>query len=200
MLTVAIREKNSHFVHGIKIIVQQICQRRHEDFHFLPVEHHDVAEVLFVCLDDNWVSADCYKIPSSTKKQRVILICRKDEHEKLLFRPCLYMLPTIFREDNVEEITHKIAHWTEPARRGKNIQAVPISVCSYCTTRHFSLPERELLRYIASGYSLCDAAYLMHIDAPKAVQYRLAIMKKLRISNQCDLIRYIKLHLHFLLD
>ncbi len=200
MLTVAIREKNSHFVHGIKIIVQQICKRRHEDFHFLPVEHHDVAEVLFVCLEDSWVSAGCYKMPRSTKTQRVILICRKDEHEKLMFRPCLYMLPTIFREDNVEEIARKIAHWTEPARRGKNTRAVPVSVCNYCTTRHFSLPERELLKHIASGYSLCDAACLMHIDEPKAVQYHEAIMKKLRIGNQHDLIRFIKLHLFFLLN
>ncbi|MCT4714802.1 fimbria biosynthesis transcriptional regulator FimW [Enterobacteriaceae bacterium H18W14] len=200
MLTVAIREKNSHFVHGIKIIVQQICKRRHETFHFLPAEHHDVADVLFISLEDNWISADCYKMPQTTQTQRVILICRKEEHEKLMFRPCLYMLPAIFREDEVEEITHKIAHWTAPARRGNNTRAVPASVCKYCTTRHFSLPERELLRHIACGHSLCDAAYLMKIDESAARLYRQAIMKKLRISSQQGLIKFIRVNLLFLLD
>ncbi|WP_435947105.1 fimbria biosynthesis transcriptional regulator FimW [Dryocola sp. BD586] len=200
MLTVAIKEKNSLFAQGIKIIIERICSRRHETFHFLPVEHQDVADILFISLEDNWVSADCYKIPQTTKTQRVILICRKHEHEKLMFRPCLYMLPAIFREDEIDEISHKIAHWTNPARRGKNTRAVPAGVCKYCTTRHFSVHERELLRHIACGRSLSDAAKLMNLDEPAAAQQRLVIMKKLGISSQQGLIKFIKMNLLFLLD
>jgi fimbrial protein FimW len=200
MLTVAIRERNSHFAHGLKIIVERICNRRHEAFHFLAPEHHDVADMVFICLEDNWVSADCYKIPQTTKAQRVILICRKHEHEKLMFRPCLYMLPVIYREDEVEEVTRKIAHWSEPARRGKNTRAVPTSVCKYCTTRHFSVTERELLKHIACGHTLSDAAHLMNIDEDMAREHRQAIMKKLSINNQHGLIRFIRVNLLFLLE
>ncbi len=200
MLTVAIREKNSHFVHGLKIIIEQICNRRHEAFHILPAEHYDVADIVFVSLEDNWVSADCYKIPQTTKVQRVILICRKSEHEKLMFRPCLYMLPVIFREEQPEEIAQKIAHWMEPGRRGKNTSAVPSNVCKYCTTRHFTVPERELLKHFACGHSLCDAAHLMNIAEPLARQHRQAIMQKLHINNQHGLINFIKMNLVFLLD
>jgi fimbrial protein FimW len=200
MLTVAIREKNSHFVHGLKIIIEKICNRRHEAFHFLPPEHHDVADIVFVSLEDNWVSADCYKIPQTTRAQRIILICRKSEHEKLMFRPCLYMLPAIYREDETDEITHKLAHWMDASRRGKNIKAVPASICKYCTTRHFTVPERELLRHIACGHSLMTAAHLMNIDEPAAREHRQAIMKKLHINNQHSLIKFIKVNLVFLLD
>lgn len=200
MLTVAIKEKNTLFAQGIKIIIEQICSRRHETFHFLPFEHHDVADILFISLEDNWISSNCYKIPQTTKTQRVILICRKHEHEKLLFRPCLYRLPAIFREDDIDEVSRKIARWTNPARLGKSIRAVPTGVCKYCATRHFSVSERELLRHIASGRSLCDAAKLMNIDEPAAAQHRLVIMKKLSISSQQGLIRFIKMNLLFLLD
>ncbi|WP_435928961.1 fimbria biosynthesis transcriptional regulator FimW [Dryocola sp. BD613] len=200
MLTLAIKEKNSHFVHGLKIIIAQICDRRHEAFHILPAEHHDVADIVFVSLEDDWVSAGCYKIPHATKTQRIILICRRAEHEKLMFRPCLYMLPVIFREDEIDEIARKITRWMDPNRRGKNTRAVPLSICKYCTTRHFTVPERALLKHIACGYSLEEAAHLMNIDEPLARQHRQAIMKKLRISNQHGLITFIKMNLAFLLD
>ncbi|NIY48188.1 fimbriae biosynthesis transcriptional regulator FimW [Cedecea colo] len=200
MLTLVIREKNSHFVHGLKIIIEQLCRHRREAFHILPAEHHDVADIVFVSLEDGWVSASCYKIPQITKVQRIILICRKSEHEKLMFRPCLYMLPVIFCEDEIDEISKKIAHWMDPNRRGRNTRAVPASVCRYCTTRHFTVPERELLKHIACGHSLCDTAHLMNIDTPIARQHRQAIMKKLRISNQQGLMKFIKMNLGFLFD
>jgi fimbrial protein FimW len=199
MLTVAIREKNSHFAHGLKIIIEKLCQRRHENFHFLASEHQDVADVVFISLEEDWISADCYKIPQTTRAQRVILICRKQEHEKLMFRPCLYMLPVIFREDEIDEVARKIAHWTEPARRGKNTRAVPINVCHFCTTRHFTVAEREFLRHTACGYSLADAAFLMHIDEATATQHRQTIMRKLNLRNQYELINFIKVNLLFLL-
>ncbi len=199
MLTLAIKEKNSHFVHGLKIIIEQLCRHRREAFHILPAEHHDLADIVIVSLEDDWISADCYKIPQTTKAQRIILICRKAEHEKLMFRPCLYMLPVIFREDEPDEIAQKIAHWMDPNRRGKNTRPVPTSICKYCTTRQFTVPERELLKHIACGYSLSDAAHLMNIEEPIARLHRQAIMKKLRISNQHSLIKFIKMNLVFLL-
>lgn len=200
MLTVAIREKNSHFVHGIKIIVEQVCNQRKETFRFLSPEHHNIADIVFMALDDNWVTADCYKMPKATKSQRIILICCKNEHQRLMFRPCLFMLPVIYREEEVDDITRKIAHWTEPTRRGKNTIAVPSSICRYCTTRSFSVTERALLKHIASGSSLENSAWLMNIDENTAKFYRKSIMKKLRISNQCELINFIRTNLLFLIN
>lgn len=200
MLTIAIREKNSHFAHGIKIIIEQVCHQRRETFCYLSPEHHNIADIVFMSLDDNWVTADCYKTPKATKSQRIILICRKHEHQKLMFRPCLYMLPVIYREEEIDEITRKIAHWTEPTRRGKNTLAVPSSICRYCTTRNFSVAERVLLKHIACGHSLIDSACLMNIDENTANTYRKGIMKKLRISNQYELITFIKTNLLFLIN
>lgn len=200
MLTVAIREKNSHFVHGIKIIVEKVCNQRHETVRFLSPEHHNIADIVFMALDDNWVTADCYKIPKATKSQRIILICCKNEHQRLIFRPCLYMLPVIFREDEVDEITRKITHWTEPTRRGKNTVAVPNSICRYCATRSFSVAERAFIKHIASGHSLENSAWLMNIDENTAKLYRKSIMKKLRIRNQYELTNFIRINLHFLIN
>lgn len=198
MLTIALRENNRPFAYGIKIIIEQIFSRRQEVFKFLPAEHHDLAEIVFLALEDSWISAECYKLPQITKAQRVILICRRQEHERLMFRPCLYMLPVIFREDEIDEVVKKITHWTDSARRGRSGHAVPASVCNFCTTRHFSVAERELLKHIACGHSLSDAALLMKIDVPQAHLYRKAIMKKLSINNQQSLSRFIRVNLHFL--
>lgn len=200
MLTVAIREKNSHFVHGIKIIVEQVCHQRKEAFRFLTPEHHNIADIVFMALDDNWAAAECYKIPKATKTQKIILICCKNEHQRLVFRPCLYMLPVIYREEEVDDVTRKIVHWTEPTRRGKSTLAVPNSICHYCTTRSFSMPERALLKHIASGHSLENSAWLMNIDENTARLYRKSIMRKLRITNQYELMSFIKTNLLFLIN
>ncbi|VEB95397.1 fimbriae regulatory protein FimW [Cedecea lapagei] len=200
MLTVAICEKNSHFANGIKIIIEQLCQQFSETYHFLPLAHKDVADLVFFALEDNWPTANCYKIPQTTRHQRVILICRKQDQENLMFRPCLYMLPSIYREDEVEDVRLKLAPWIDPERRRKNALPVPSSICHYCTTRHFNMQERELLKLMASGYSLVDAAFIMHIDEKTARDKRLSIMKKLKIKNQYKLMNYIKLNLPFLLD
>ncbi|AIR05959.1 MULTISPECIES: fimbria biosynthesis transcriptional regulator FimW [Cedecea] len=200
MLTVAICERNSHFANGIKIIIQQLCRQFSETYHFLPLAHQDVADLVFFALDDNWSTANCYKIPQTTRHQRVILICRKQDQENLMFRPCLYMLPSIYREDEVEDVRLKLAPWVDPERRRKNTLPVPTSICHYCTTRHFNLQERELLKLMACGYSLVDAAFIMHIDENVARDKRLSIMKKLNIKNQYKLMNYIKLNLPFLLD
>lgn len=200
MLTFAIRETNSHFTHGLKIIIEKLCKGRKESFFFLSAEHQDVADVVFMSLEEGWISADCYKIPQTTRTQGIILICRKQEHLKLMFRPCLYMLPVIFREDEVEEITRKISHWTEPSRRGKNARNVPAHVCHYCTTRHFTVTERTVLRHLASGHSLTDIACIMQIDEENVRQQRQIIMKKLNIRNQHTLTTFIRINLVFLMD
>lgn len=200
MLTLAIREKNSHFSHGIKIIIEQVCRQRRETFRYLSPEHHNIADIVFMSLDDNWATADCYKIPKATKSQRIILICRLKEHQNLMFRPCLYMLPVIYREEEVDEITRKIAHWIAPTRRGKSTVAVPGGICRYCTTRGFSVAERLLLKHIASGHSLIDSAWLMNIDENTVGLYHKAIMKKLRISNQHELMKFIRTNLLYLIN
>jgi len=195
MLTIAIRENNSHFAHGLKIIIEKIYRQRNEDFYFLPCEEHSTADIVFMSLADNWFTADCFEIPNATKSQRVILICRHKEHQSLMFRPCLYMLPVIFREDEVDEVTRKIAHWTEAGWRRNNTTAVSARICYYCTTCNFTSAERQLLIYIARGHSLQDAAHLMQIEEDTARIYRKVIMKKLKIRDQYELMNFIKIHL-----
>lgn len=199
MLTIAIRETNSHFTHGIKIIVANVCHRLKKDFCFLSPEHHHCADIVFLSLDDNWVTAECYQMPKATKSQRIILICRRKEHQNLMFRPCLYMLPVIFREDEIDEITRKIAYWIEPARHGKNTVAIPAGICQYCTTRSFTVVERQLLSHIAEGHSLKDSASLMKLDENIAKLHRKAIMRKLGIRDQYELHKFLKANLLFLL-
>ncbi|SUH04727.1 fimbriae regulatory protein FimW [Salmonella enterica subsp. enterica] len=75
---------------------------------FLPPEEIDNADIAFLALDDDWFSAGCYQIPMHTQHQLRVIICNKCDKEKLMFRPCLYMLPHIYREDDVEEITRKM--------------------------------------------------------------------------------------------
>ena len=199
MLKIAIREKNSHFTHGIKIIVENVCHYLKKDFCFLSPEHHHCADIVFLSLDDHWVTAECYQMPAATQSQRIILICRKKEHQNLMFRPCLYMLPVIYREDEIDEITRKISGWTESARDGNNSIAVPAGICHYCTTRSFTVTERQLLCHIAKGHSLPESAYLLKMDENIARLLRKGIMKKLGIRNQYELSKFVKAHLLFLI-
>ena len=73
----------------------------------LPVENIDRADIAFISLDEDWLSADCYQIPIHTRRQHRVVICNRNDKDKLMFRPCLYMLPLIYREDDVEEMTKK---------------------------------------------------------------------------------------------
>lgn len=159
MLSIAIKEQNSHFEHGLKIIMTRLANQWQQKIDFLPPEEIDNADIAFLALDDDWFSAGCYQIPMHTQHQLRAIICNKCDKEKLMFRPCLYMLPHIYREDDVEEITRKmilILH--KRALR----HSVPSGICHYCTTRHFSVTERHLLKLIASGYHLSETAALLH--------------------------------------
>lgn len=74
----------------------------------LPVEDIDRADIAFISTDEDWLSADCYQIPVHTRRQHRVVICNRNDKDKLMFRPCLYMLPLIYREDDVEEMTKKL--------------------------------------------------------------------------------------------
>lgn len=198
MLTIAIREANSHFTHGLKIIIEKLCQDRKESFHFLSAEHHDVADVVFMSLENSWVNAGCYKIPQTLKTQSVALICRKQEHQKLTFRPCLAALPVIYREDEVDEIERKVAYWTAPERRGKNALPIPRNICHNCSTRHFTVIEREVLKNLSCGHSLSDIAFILKTDEESIRKQQQTIMKKLNIKNQQQLTDFIRVNLLFL--
>ena len=108
MLSIAIKEENSHFEHGLKIIISHLANQWHQEISFLPVEDIDRAEIAFISLDEDWLSADCYMVPVHTRRQHRVVICSKNDKDKLMFRPCLYMLPLIYREDDVDEITKKL--------------------------------------------------------------------------------------------
>lgn len=108
MLSIAIKEENSHFEHGLKIIISHLANQWHQEICFLPVENIDRADIAFISLDEDWLSADCYQIPIHTRRQHRVVICNRNDKDKLMFRPCLYMLPLIYREDDVEEMTKKL--------------------------------------------------------------------------------------------
>ena len=100
MLSIAIKEENSHFEHGLKIIISHLANQWHQEICFLPVEDIDRADIAFISLDEDWLSADCYQIPVHTRRQHRVVICNRNDKDKLMFRPCLYMLPLIYREDD----------------------------------------------------------------------------------------------------
>ena len=91
MLSIAIKEENSHFEHGLKIIISHLANQWHQEISFLPVEDIDRAEIAFISLDEDWLSADCYMVPVHTRCQHRVVICSKNDKDKLMFRPCLYM-------------------------------------------------------------------------------------------------------------
>lgn len=105
MLSVAIKEQNSHFEHGLKIIMTRLTHQWHQKIQFLPADDIDKADIAFLSLDEDWFSAGCYQIPVHTRHQQRVIICNEYDKDKLMFRPCLYMLPHIYREDDVDEIT-----------------------------------------------------------------------------------------------
>lgn len=105
MLSIAIKEENSHFEHGLKIIISHLASQWHQEISFLPVEEIDRADIAFISLDEDWLSAECYQVPVHTRRQHRVVICNRNDKDKLMFRPCLYMLPLIYREDDVDEIT-----------------------------------------------------------------------------------------------
>ena len=145
MLTIAIREKNSHFTHGIKIIVANVCQHLKQDFCFLSPEHHKCADIVFLSLYDNWVTAECYQMPKATKSQRIILICRQKEHQNLMFRPCLYMLPVIFREDEIDEIIEAPSRFKKEIIENKTLDLLVSIVNSEMNLAQFYEMETELV-------------------------------------------------------
>lgn len=98
MLSIAIKEENSHFEHGLKIIISHLANQWHQEICFLPVEDIDRADIAFISLDEDWLSADCYQVPVHTRRQHRVVICSKNDKDKLMFRPCLYMLPLIYRK------------------------------------------------------------------------------------------------------
>lgn len=195
MLSVAIKEQNSHFEHGLKIIITRLAEQWHQEIQLLPVNLLDTAEIAFVSLDEDWFSADCYQVPVHTRHQQRIIICNKNEKEKLMFRPCLYMLPHIYREDDVEEITRKMVLILQKrALRHR----VPPAICHYCTTRHFSILERQLLKFIAQGYPLAESAERLSLSEHQVKTIRHHIMKKLHLKNDQQFLHYIRVNLDFL--
>ncbi len=57
MLSIAIKEENSHFEHGLKIIISHLANQWHQEICFLPVEDIDRADIAFISLDEDWLSA-----------------------------------------------------------------------------------------------------------------------------------------------
>ncbi|EPL3436087.1 fimbria biosynthesis transcriptional regulator FimW [Citrobacter freundii] len=161
MLSIAIKEENSHFEHGLKIIISHLANQWHQEICFLPVENIDRADIAFISLDEDWLSADCYQIPIHTRRQHRVVICNRNDKDKLMFRPCLYMLPLIYREDDVEEMTKKLVPILQKRALRNN---VPATICHYCTTRNFSVDERKFLMFLASGYTLAETAHLLSIS------------------------------------
>lgn len=195
MLSVAIKEENSHFEHGLKIIITRLAEQWHQEIQFLSVDLLDTAEIAFVSLNEDWFSADCYQVPVHTRHQQRIIICNKNEKEKLMFRPCLYMLPHIYREDDVEEITRKMVLILQKrALRHR----VPPAICHYCTTRHFSILERQLLKFLAQGYPLAESAEHLSLSEHQAKSIRHRIMRKLHLKNDQQFLHYIRVNLDFL--
>lgn len=128
MLSIAIKDENSHFEHGLKIIITRLTNQWRQEICFLPVDDIDRADIAFLSLDEEWLSAGCYEIPRHTRHQHRVIICSKCDKDKLMFRPCLYMLPLIYREDDVEEIGKK---WYSFC---KNAHSVPASLPPSVTT------------------------------------------------------------------
>ncbi|HAT2600534.1 TPA: fimbriae biosynthesis transcriptional regulator FimW [Citrobacter freundii] len=195
MLSIAIKEENSHFEHGLKIIISHLANQWHQEICFLPVENIDRADIAFISLDEDWLSADCYQIPIHTRRQHRVVICNRNDKDKLMFRPCLYMLPLIYREDDVEEMTKKLVPILQKCALRNN---VPATICHYCTTRNFSVDERKFLMFLASGYTLAETAHLLSISDLQAKATRRGIMKKLHVKNDQQFLRYIRAHLNFL--
>lgn len=195
MLSIAIKEENSHFEHGLKIIIARLANQWHQEIVFLPVEAIDRADIAFISLDEDWLSAGCYQVPVHTRRQLRVIICNKSDKEKLMFRPCLYMLPLIYREDDVDEIAQKMV----PILQKRALRSsVPSAVCHYCTTRSFSVAERQFLILLAGGHSLAETARLLSIGELQARATRRSIMKKLQVTNDRQLLRYIRANLSFL--
>ena len=195
MLSIAIKEENSHFEHGLKIITSRLANQWHQDICFLPTEDIDRADIAFISLDDDWLSAGCYQVPIHTRRQHRVIICNGGDKDKLMFRPCLYMLPLIYREDNVEAITQKLILILQ--KRALR-HSVPATVCHFCTTRNFSVEERQFLMLLASGNTLAETAHLLSISDIQARATRRRIMKKLDVKNDQQFLRYIRAHLSFL--
>lgn len=195
MLSIAIKEENSHFEHGLKIIISRLANQWHQDICFLPVEDIDRADIAFVSLDEDWFSAGCYQIPVHTRRQHRVIICNGCDKDKLMFRPCLYMLPLIYREDDIDEITKKMVLILQ--KRALR-SSVPATVCHYCTTRNFSVGERQFLMFLASGHTLAETAHLLSLSDVQARTMRRSIMKKLHVKNEQQFLRYIRANLGFL--
>lgn len=82
MLSIAIKEQNSHFEHGLKIIMTRLANQWQQKIDFLPPEEIDNADIAFLALDDDWFSAGCYQIPMHTQHQLRAIICNKCDKEK----------------------------------------------------------------------------------------------------------------------
>lgn len=65
MLSIAIKEQNSHFEHGLKIIMTRLANQWQQKIYFLPPEEIDNADIAFLALDDDWFSAGCWLLPDT---------------------------------------------------------------------------------------------------------------------------------------
>lgn len=78
--------------------------------------------------------------------------------------------------------------------------SVPSGICHYCTTRHFSVTERHLLKLIASGYHLSETGALLSLSEEQTKSLRRSIMRKLHVKTEQQFLKYIRVNLHFLLS
>ncbi|MNI33317.1 Bacterial regulatory protein, luxR family [compost metagenome] len=105
------------------------------------------------------------------------------------------MLPLIYREDDVEEIGKKMVLILQ--KRALRT-SVPATICHYCTTRNFSIAERQFLMFLASGYTSAETAQLLALSEVEAKVTRRSIMRKLQVKNEQQFLRYIRVNLSFL--
>lgn len=173
MLSIAIKEENSHFEHGLKIIISHLANQWHQEICFLPVENIDRADIAFIspmkigsapiAIRFRSIPAANTGLSSATETIKIswcsgpACTCCRWSIGKMTLRKWLKISP-------------------HPAKRALR-NNVPATICHYCTTRNFSVDERKFLMFLASGYTLAETAHLLSISDLQAKATRRGIMK-----------------------
>lgn len=177
MIAIVIWDENTHFCHGIRILIDRISQQLKIPYAILGAEHADVSSLLFISFDNFQHYQKQLYLPCLPQQQRIVIISSRLQQPAPPSAPCLYHRPWLYREQTVEEARARITDWMLRSHAGLSLNAG--IDCYRCPVHQLSHREQRFLSLMINNYSLMRSASIMQIDKSEARTLYQNIMQKL---------------------
>jgi DNA-binding CsgD family transcriptional regulator len=177
MIAIAIQDGNTHFCHGIRILIDRASQKMNIPYVILPAEHADIARLLFISITRFRQYRKQWYLPCLPQHQQLVIISSRRETSGLVPYPCSSFPPRLYREESVETVSRKIGNWLLCTHLGQCL--IPTTSCHRCPTHHLSPFEKRFLSLLINNYSLIRTAAILRMDNVRARALYQSIIQKL---------------------